>query len=79
MIDGAGAASLQEVFSVGNLDLMLKRNKEYAAQQSEPGALMPQSLPHVKAVIIGCADMRVDPAHVLGIKQIGRASCRERV
>ena len=50
------------------IDVMLKRNKEYAAQQSEPGALMPQSLPNVKAVIIGCADMRVDPAHVLGIK-----------
>ena len=53
---------------MNNLDLMLKRNKEYAAQQSEPGALMPQSLPKVKAVVIGCADMRVDPAHVLGIK-----------
>ena len=50
------------------IDVMLKRNKEYAARQSEPGALMPQSLPNVKAVIIGCADMRVDPAHVLGIK-----------
>jgi carbonic anhydrase len=29
---------------------------------------LPRSLPNVKAVIIGCADMRVDPAHVLGIK-----------
>jgi carbonic anhydrase len=29
---------------------------------------LPQSLPNVKAVIIGCADMRVDPSHVLGIK-----------
>jgi carbonic anhydrase len=49
---------------------MLKRNQEYAAQQPEPGAraVMPQSLPKVKAVIIGCADMRVDPAHVLGIR-----------
>ena len=54
---------------MNNLDLMLKRNKEYAAQQSEPGALMPQALPNVKAIIIGCADMRVDPAHVLGTKQ----------
>jgi carbonic anhydrase len=53
---------------MNNLDVMLKRNKEYAAQQSQPGALLPQSLPNVKAVIIGCADMRVDPAHVLGIK-----------
>ena len=29
---------------------------------------LPQALPNVKAIIIGCADMRVDPAHVLGIK-----------
>ncbi|HUO15840.1 MAG TPA: carbonic anhydrase [Verrucomicrobiae bacterium] len=29
---------------------------------------MPRALPNVKAIIIGCADMRVDPAHVLGIK-----------
>src|SRR5215469_10387045 len=55
---------------MNNLDVMLKRNQEYAAQQPEPGArvVMAQSLPKVKAVIIGCADMRVDPAHVLGIK-----------
>ncbi len=53
---------------MNNLDVMLKRNKEYAAQLSAPGALMLQSLPQVKAIIIGCADMRVDPAHVLGIK-----------
>ena len=55
---------------MNNLDVMLKRNQEYAAQPSEPGAraVLPQSLPYVKAVIIGCADMRVDPAHVLGIK-----------
>jgi carbonic anhydrase len=29
---------------------------------------LPCALPNVKAVIIGCADMRVDPARVLGIK-----------
>jgi carbonic anhydrase len=53
------------------LDTLLERNKEFAASQSEAGLLMPslpQALPNVKAVIIGCADMRVDPAHVLGIK-----------
>jgi carbonic anhydrase len=27
-----------------------------------------RAMPNVKAVIIGCADMRVDPAHVLGIR-----------
>ena len=56
---------------MNNLDSMLKRNKDFAAQQSAAGALMPslpRALPNVKAVIIGCADMRVDPAHVLGIK-----------
>ncbi len=56
---------------MNNLDPLLQRNKEFAAQQSAEGTLMP-SLPratrNVKAVIIGCADMRVDPAHVLGIK-----------
>jgi carbonic anhydrase len=53
------------------LDSMLKRNKDFAAQQSAAGALMPslpRALPNVKAIIIGCADMRADPAHVLGTK-----------
>ena len=53
------------------LDSLLERNKKFAAQQSAAGALMPslpRALPNVKAIIIGCADMRVDPAHVLGIK-----------
>jgi carbonic anhydrase len=57
--------------SMNILDRLLQRNKEFAARQSSEGALMPslpQAMPHVKAVIIGCADMRVDPAHVLGIK-----------
>ena len=56
---------------MSNLDHLLQRNKEFAAQQSAEGTLMPslpRALPNVKAVIIGCADMRVDPAHVLGIK-----------
>jgi carbonic anhydrase len=49
---------------MNNLDLMLKRNKESAA----PMPSLPQSLKTLKAIIIGCADMRVDPAQVLGIK-----------
>jgi carbonic anhydrase len=56
---------------MSNLDSMLERNKTFAAQQSAAGALMPslpRALPNVKAIIIGCADMRVDPAHLLGIK-----------
>jgi len=54
-----------------HFDSMLQRNKDFAARQSAAGALMPslpRALPNVRAIIIGCADMRVDPAHVLGIK-----------
>jgi carbonic anhydrase len=53
------------------LDSLLERNKEFAAQQSAAGTLapsLPDAMLQVKAMIIGCADMRVDPAHVLGIK-----------
>jgi carbonic anhydrase len=56
---------------MNTLSSMLRRNKDFAAQQSAAGTLMPslpRALPNVKAIVIGCADMRVDPAHVLGIK-----------
>jgi carbonic anhydrase len=57
--------------NVNSLDSMLERNKNLAARQSAAGTLLPslpRALPNVKAVIIGCADMRVDPADILGIK-----------
>ena len=56
---------------MSNLDSMLERNKDFAAQQSAAGTLMPslpEATPNLKAMIIGCADMRVDPAHLLGLK-----------
>jgi len=56
---------------MNSLDSLLQRNKDFAAQQTAASTFMPslpRVLPNVKAVIIGCADMRVDPAHVLGIK-----------
>jgi carbonic anhydrase len=56
---------------MNNLEHFLQRNKEFAVQQSAGGTLMPslpRAMPKVKALIIGCADMRVDPVHVLGIK-----------
>ena len=49
----------------------MERNKSFAANQLNAGTLMPwlpSALPNVRAVIVGCADMRVDPAHVLGLK-----------
>ena len=56
---------------MSELDSILERNRDFAAGQSAAATLMPslpQALPNVRAIIIGCADMRVDPAHVLGIK-----------
>jgi carbonic anhydrase len=56
---------------MNNLDQMLERNKIFAARHSAARTLMPslpRALPNLKALIVGCADMRVDPAHVLGIK-----------
>lgn len=52
-------------------DTLLSRNKHFAAEQVAAGTLMPslsEQLPHVKAVIIGCADMRVDPAQLLQLE-----------
>jgi carbonic anhydrase len=65
------AQDLSRRINMNNLDNMLARNKDFAAQQAAAGTLMPslpRALPNVKAIVIGCADMRVDPAHVLGIK-----------
>jgi len=55
---------------MSTLDVMLERNKDFAARQPAAGIRMPlpQALLNVRAIIIGCADMRVDPANVLGIK-----------
>jgi carbonic anhydrase len=63
--------STQRRTNMNILDSILKRNQDFAARQSAAGTLMPslpRALPNVKAIIIACADMRVDPAHVLGIK-----------
>jgi carbonic anhydrase len=54
-----------------HFDSILQRNKDFAAQEAGAGTLMPslpRALPSVRAVIIGCADMRVDPAQVFELK-----------
>jgi len=53
------------------LENLLERNREFAAQQSAAGTLLPSlpaAMPNVKAIIIGCADMRVDPAHLFELR-----------
>jgi carbonic anhydrase len=56
---------------MSQLDSMLQRNLEFAARESAAGGLMPSlagALPNVKAIVITCADPRVDPAYLLGVK-----------
>ncbi|MGB8542242.1 MAG: carbonic anhydrase [Candidatus Acidiferrales bacterium] len=56
---------------MNTFDQLLQRNKEFAAKQSAAGTLipsLPQAMLKAKALIIACADMRTDPAHVLGIR-----------
>jgi carbonic anhydrase len=55
---------------LSTLDTLIERNKEWAKGAAAAGALvsLPDQLSKVKALIIGCADMRVDPAYVLGIE-----------
>jgi carbonic anhydrase len=56
---------------MNELAKLLKRSREVAARDSAMGRLqppLPDALTHVKAIIIGCADMRVDPAHILDLK-----------
>jgi carbonic anhydrase len=60
---------------MSTLDTMLARNQDFAAKATSAGTLppsLPEALPNVKALIITCADMRVDPAHLLGV-ELGEA------
>jgi carbonic anhydrase len=53
------------------LDTILQRNKEIAGREAGAGKLMPSlpgAMPNVRAAIIGCADMRVDPANLFGLE-----------
>ena len=60
---------------MNTFDNLLARNQAFAAQVSTEGTPMPslpEGLLYVKALIITCADMRVDPAHILGV-ELGEA------
>lgn len=53
------------------LDEFVERNQRFAEELSATGTRMPSlpaAMPDVRAIIIGCADMRVDPAHIFGVK-----------
>ena len=46
------------------LTTLIERNARYAARAHPAQATM---MPSLKTIVIGCADPRVDPAHVLGL------------
>jgi carbonic anhydrase len=50
------------------VDSLLERNRAFAHNATQPvSPSLPDAMPSVKAIIIGCADMRVDPALILGL------------
>ena len=56
---------------MSQLDSMLKQNKGFAAREAASGGLMPSlaaAMPNLKAIVVTCADPRVEPAYLLGIK-----------
>jgi carbonic anhydrase len=68
---GKKAAIFSREGQMAYLEKILESNKDFAATQSAAGAVMPplpRALADLKAIIIGCADMRVDPAYILGVK-----------
>jgi carbonic anhydrase len=52
------------------IDTLIARNEAFAAHRFQGGLSL---LPSLKAIVIGCADPRVDPAHVLGL-DLGEAA-----
>jgi carbonic anhydrase len=50
---------------VDTIETLQERNKQFAAHQFTGELAM---MPALKTMIIGCADPRVDPAHVLGLE-----------
>ena len=49
------------------IDSLIDRNQQFVAQRTSSLPSLPQALPNVRAVVIGCADMRVDPFEILGL------------
>lgn len=51
------------------IDTLTERNHEFAAHQFATSSSL---MPTLRAMIIGCVDPRVDPAHILGL-ELGEA------
>jgi carbonic anhydrase len=47
------------------IDTLVARNDDFAAHRFRGGLSL---MPSLKVIVVGCADPRVDPAHVLGLE-----------
>ena len=47
------------------LDTLLERNQDFASHHFQQGLPL---MPTLRAMLIGCVDPRVDPAHLLGLQ-----------
>jgi carbonic anhydrase len=55
---------MEAIFMNDTITTLTARNADFAQHSFAPGASM---MPALKTIVIGCADPRVDPAHVLGL------------
>ena len=61
---GIESSSREAILMNGTVTTLTARNADFAQHSFVPGASM---MPALKTMVIGCADPRVDPAHVLGL------------
>jgi carbonic anhydrase len=61
---GIESSSREAILMNGTVTTLTSRNADFAQRSFVPGASM---MPALNTMVIGCADPRVDPAHVLGL------------
>jgi carbonic anhydrase len=61
---GIESSRKEAILMNGTVPTLTSRNADFAQHSFVPGASM---MPALKTIVIGCADPRVDPAHVLGL------------
>ena len=63
-MDGVQHSQMEAILMNDTIAMLTARNADFAQHSFVPGASM---MPALNTMVIGCADPRVDPAHVLGL------------
>jgi carbonic anhydrase len=61
---GIESSRREAILMNGTVTTLTSRNADFAQHRFVPGTSM---MPALQTIVIGCADPRVDPAHVLGL------------